>query len=116
LPRPRERTKDIAQAAPVFAALGDPVRLQIVSRLCREGRLSITQLTDGSRISRQAITKHLNALSAAGLIESERCGRERRWQIQIQRLHEVRNYLDQISAQWDQAIDRLRALVERQEH
>lgn len=114
--RRRERTNDPARAAPVFAALGDPVRLQILSRLCREGRLSITQLTEGSRITRQAITKHLNALSAAGLIESERCGRERRWQLQIERLHEVRSYLEQISAQWDQAIGRLHELVEQQRH
>ncbi len=103
----------LADAAPVFAALGDPARLQIVSRLCEDGPLSIVRLTDGSRISRQAITKHLNALSDAGLVKSERSGRERVWQLRPKRLAEARRYLDRISVQWDQALDRLRAFVEQ---
>src|ERR1700754_2262786 len=102
----------LSQAAPVFAALGDPARLQIVSRLCREGPLSISRLTEGARISRQAVTKHLNALSAAGLIEGERSGRERIWQLQPKRLEEVRRHLDAISAQWDDALQRLPKIVE----
>ena len=111
MPRSSAAAK-LADAAPVFAALGDPARLQIVSRLCQGGPLSIVRLTDGSRISRQAITKHLNALSEAGLVKSERSGRERVWQLQPRRLAEVRRYLDSISAQWDDALSRLRALVE----
>ena len=85
----------------MFAALGDPARLQIVGRLCREGPLSISRLTEGARISRQAVTKHLNALSSAGLIEGERSGRECIWQLQPRRLAEVQRHLETISAQWD---------------
>ena len=99
-------------AAPVFAALGDATRLQIVARLCEGGPLSIARLTEGAQVSRQAITKHLHALSDAGLVRSRRAGRERIWQLQTRRLAEVRRYLDRISRQWDQAIGRLRSLVE----
>jgi DNA-binding transcriptional ArsR family regulator len=96
----------------VFAALGDATRLQIVARLCEGGPLSIARLTEGAQVSRQAITKHLHALSDAGLVRSRRAGRERIWQLQTRRLAEVRRYLDRISRQWDQAIGRLRSLVE----
>jgi len=104
-----------ARAAPVFAALGDPTRLHIVARLCEGGPQSIARLTDGSSVSRQAITKHLHALARAGLVRSERAGRERIWQLQTRRLAEVRRYLDRISDRWDEALDRLRAFVEKEQ-
>ena len=99
-------------AAPVFAALGDETRLGLVSRLGNEGPLSISRLTDGAGVSRQAITKHLCALSDAGLVRSRRRGRERIWQLEPRRLGEARGYLDRISAEWDAALDRLRRFVE----
>jgi DNA-binding transcriptional ArsR family regulator len=102
----------IARAAPVFAALGDATRLGIVARLCRSGPQSIVRLTRGAKVSRQAVTKHLHALAHAGLVRSSRAGRERIWEIRTQRLAEVGRYLDQISDQWDEAIGRLRTLVE----
>jgi DNA-binding transcriptional ArsR family regulator len=106
---------NLAGAAPVFAALGDETRLHLVARLCANGPQSIVRLTDGARVSRQAITKHLRALADAGLVRSTRQGRERIWQIRPRRLSEARRYLDQISDQWDRALARLRALVERDE-
>jgi DNA-binding transcriptional ArsR family regulator len=99
-------------AAPVFAALGDESRLQIVSQLCKRGPQSIVELTEQSTISRQAVTKHLHALSKAGLVQSERFGRERVWELKPKRLSEARRYLDAISAQWDAALGRLQAFVE----
>lgn len=102
----------IVAAAPVFAALGDPTRLRIVARLCTHGPQSIAQLTEGSHVTRQAVTKHLLALEDAGLVRGEREGRERIWELRGKRLAEARQWLDQISAQWDAAIDRLRAFVE----
>jgi DNA-binding transcriptional ArsR family regulator len=108
-------TPKLAGAAPVFAALGDETRLHLVARLCTSGPQSIVRLTDGARVSRQAITKHLRALADAGLVRSAREGRERIWEIRPKRLGEARRYLDQISDQWDQAIARLRALVENDE-
>lgn len=104
----------IVSAAPVFAALGDPTRLRIVMRLCTEGPQSIVQLTEGSQVTRQAVTKHLVALEEAGLVRGERDGRERIWELQGKRLAEARQWLDQISQQWDAAIERLRAFVEEE--
>lgn len=100
-----------ARIAPVFTALGDETRLLLVSRLCREGPLSIARLTEGTRLTRQAVTKHLRVLSDAGLACSDRQGRERRWRIEARQLAEVRRLLAQISAQWDAALGRLRTLV-----
>jgi DNA-binding transcriptional ArsR family regulator len=104
----------VSGAAPVFAALGDETRLGLVARLGSEGPLSIRRLTDRAGVSRQAITKHLCALSDAGLVRSRRRGRERIWQLEPSRLGEARSYLDRISAQWDAALDRLRTFVERE--
>lgn len=95
----------------MFAALGDEARLHIVSRLGEAGPLSISRLAAGASISRQAVTKHLHALSDVGLIRGERCGREHIWRLDPRRLTEVQGYLDQIAAQWDAAIERLRAFV-----
>jgi DNA-binding transcriptional ArsR family regulator len=75
--------------------------------------LSIIALTDGAPVSRQAITKHLHALEEAGLARSARLGRESIWELRPHRLAEVHRYLDQIAAQWDAALGRLRAFVEK---
>jgi DNA-binding transcriptional ArsR family regulator len=100
------------ESAPIFAALGDETRLQIVARLCAEGPLSITRLSEGAGVTRQAITKHLNALSAAGLATNVKSGREQIWELETRRLEMARRCLDRISDQWDVALDRLKAFVE----
>lgn len=105
----------LADASPIFAALGDATRLHIVTRLCGEGPLSIVRLADGATVSRQAITKHLHALKEAGLARSSRIGRECIWELRTKRLSEARRYLDQISQQWDAALGRLRAFVEKED-
>lgn len=107
--------RKLVGAAPVFAALGDPARLRIVAKLCEAGPLSIVRLTQGEEISRQAITKHLHALSDVGLVRNERSGRESRWRLETSRLAEAQRYLDQISARWEEALGRLKAAVERDE-
>ncbi len=99
-------------AAPVFAALGETARLRLVGRLCDDGPLSITQLSEGAGVTRQAVTKHLKALAGAGVVRGRRRGRERIWELQPKRLEVARRYLDDVSAQWDASIDRLRAFVE----
>lgn len=106
------RADRLVAAAPVFAALGDPTRLGIVARLCTHGPQSIAQLTEGAAVTRQAVTKHLVALEDAGLVRGARDGRERIWELQGKRLADARGYLEQISSQWDAAIERLRAFVE----
>lgn len=96
----------------MFAALGEPTRLRLVTRLCTEGPLSIARLSEGSGVTRQAITKHLEALASAGVVQGSRAGRERIWELEPRRLEKARQYLDRISEQWDAAIARLRAFVE----
>jgi DNA-binding transcriptional ArsR family regulator len=98
--------------APVFAALGDETRLRLVGRLSAGKPESIARLCEGSRLTRQAITKHLTVLSRAGLVRDRRIGRERVWSLQGRKLAEVREYLDRVSAQWDDALVRLKDFVE----
>jgi len=101
-----------ADSAIVFAALGDETRLRLVARLCDEGPMSITRLTTGCGITRQAVTKHLRVMDRAGLVRNRRHGRESVWELERARLVQARRYLDAISKQWDEALERLRALVE----
>jgi DNA-binding transcriptional ArsR family regulator len=100
-------TLKLSEAAPLFAALGDETRLKLVSRLCSEGPLSIVRLSEGTDVTRQAITKHLRALADAGLVHDTRKGRERIWELRPKRLENARNHLDEISRQWDAALCRL---------
>ena len=101
-----------SSTATVFAALGDETRLRLVSRLCDDGPMSITRLTAGSKVTRQAITKHLRVMEDAGLVRSARHGRESVWQLEQRRLEDARRYFDQSSKQWDAALGRLRKFVE----
>jgi DNA-binding transcriptional ArsR family regulator len=105
----------LVDTAPLFAALGDATRLRMVARLCDEGPLSTAALTDVADMSRQAIAKHLRVLEDAGLLRSGRAGRERIWELETKRLADIRRHLEQISAQWDEAIERLRRMVESDE-
>ena len=100
------------ECAPLFAALGDEVRLRLVSRLCSEGPMSISRLAVGSNISRQAVTKHLRVMESAGLLQSKRAGRESIFQLEQKRLEEARRYLGVISTHWDDVLTRLRSFVE----
>jgi DNA-binding transcriptional ArsR family regulator len=99
--------------AATLAALGDETRLRLVARLSTEGPLSIARLADGADVTRQGITKHLHVLSSAGLVHGVRHGREQIWELDPKRLNETRRYLDRISDQWDDALARLKRLVER---
>jgi DNA-binding transcriptional ArsR family regulator len=99
-------------SAPLFRALGDETRLRLVSRLCDDGPMSITRLTVGSNVTRQAVTKHLRVMQEVGLVRSRRHGREKVWQLERRRIEEARRYLDVISQQWDAALHRLREFVE----
>jgi DNA-binding transcriptional ArsR family regulator len=102
----------VRDAAPLFAALGDETRLRLLVRLSASGPESIAHLSAKSAVSRQAIKKHLDVLSRAGLVRGNRRGREHIWQIEPKRLSDARVYLDRISQQWDDALDRLKQFVE----
>lgn len=76
--------------------------------------MSITQLTGGSDVSRQAVTKHLLVLAEAGLVRDFRQGRERMWELRTRNLEEARRALDMISRQWEDALERLRSMIENE--
>jgi DNA-binding transcriptional ArsR family regulator len=92
--------------------LGDETRLRLVSRLSSGGPTSISRLTVGSGVTRQAVTKHLGVLAGAGLVRGTRRGRERLWKLEPRRLEEARRSLDLISRQWDQSLGKLKLFVE----
>jgi len=98
--------------SPAFAALGDETRLSLVAKLCGGRPRSIPQLTEGSKLTRQAITKHLRVLENLGIVHSFRAGRESLFELRPQPIEELRNYLDLVSARWDQALARLKSFVE----
>lgn len=108
-----EAARSWASSAPLFAALGDATRLGVVARLCRDGPLSITELAADSRVTRQAVSKHLRVLADVGLVKSERTGREHVWRLEPEGLGEAHRCLEQISREWDARLERLRAFVER---
>ena len=108
----RNLTAGARRSAAVFAALGDELRLRIVIKLSTGGPLSTARITDGETMTRQAITKHLDVLSEAGLVHDLRRGRERLWQLQPEPLGDARAYLELVSARWDDTLARLRAFVE----
>lgn len=99
--------------AGTFAALGDSTRLSLLARLSRGQRSSISQLSHGSHLTRQAITKHLRVLERASIVRCVRAGRESLYSLNPEPVQELRRYLDGISAEWDQALARLRSTVEK---
>ena len=102
----------LTRSVSLFAALGDPTRLHLVTRLGSDGRLSIARLTDGTDVTRQAITKHLRVLAAAGLARGVLQGREQIWELDAARLDEARGSLELISRRWDEALARIKTAVE----
>lgn len=102
----------IAEAALLFAALGDQTRLELLRRLSEAGPASISALAANFEVSRQAITKHLQSLAIAGIIDGQRSGREHVWTLNPARLAEAQGCLAMISREWDDALARLKAHIE----
>ena len=102
----------IDEAATRLEALGNETRLSLIAQLCEEAHCSISKLAEGSHITRQAITKHLRVLEGAGLVRGEAAGRECLFEIEPKPLEEVRDYLERVSQQWDEALARLKTFVE----
>ena len=101
-----------AEPVAIFAALGDPTRLQLVARLAGGEPLSISTLTDGMDLTRQAVTKHLHVLESAGIVSSRRVGRESRFSYEPGAVKDASACLNRVSEQWDDALARLQAFVE----
>ena len=99
-----------------FAELGDRTRLSLLMRLSRGGPRSIASLSADAELTRQAVTKHLHVLERAGLVTSIRIGRESRFAYRPEPINDVRSFLDDISAGWDEAIGRLQNFLENDEN
>jgi DNA-binding transcriptional ArsR family regulator len=110
--RSRKRAVTGRGHALAFAALGDATRLRLVRRLASGEPRSIAELTAGSKLTRQAITKHLRALERVGMVRCQREGRESRFAFDPRPVEEMREYLEKVSAEWDAALGRLKAFVE----
>ena len=108
----RRLSTELRGAAPVFAALGDPTRLLLVARLSTGESQSITQLSTGARVTRQAITKHLHVLAQARLVQHSRRGREQLWELNPEQFQQARRALETISKHWESALARLKAALE----
>src|ERR1035437_8422665 len=108
-----QRTRShVVSHAPVFAALGDQTRLALIRALSTGQPRSISQLTAGSRLTRQAVTKHLRVLERVGIVHSVRAGRESRYAFDPQPIAKIQDYLEVVSRQWDEPLARLQAFVE----
>ena len=110
--RKRITAKPKARAR-VFAALGDKTRLALVAKLCSGEPSSITQLAEESKLTRQAITKHLGVLERAGIVRSSHAGRERLFEFDLEPLEGLGAYLNSVAKQWDETRSRRKASVER---
>ena len=91
----------------IFNAIADPVRRTLIARLHQSDALSLSQLAEGLSITRQAVTKHLNQLHKAGLVQIERRGRERLHSLDPKPLAEIDAWLEPYSAAWDRRLERL---------
>lgn len=97
---------------PVFAALADDTRWDILTRLgARE--LSASALATELPVSRQAIAKHLASLADAGLISAVPAGREIRYRAIGARLSGIAAELDRLGTEWDGRLGRIRSIAER---
>jgi DNA-binding transcriptional ArsR family regulator len=108
-----KRRSEFGSCASVFAALGDETRLSLVGKLSNGTPQSISRLAEGSKLTRQAITKHLRVLEGAGVVRSVRAGRESLYEFKPEPLSELQSYLERVSDQWEQALGRLKAFVEK---
>lgn len=98
--------------APLFAALGDETRLSLIARLCQASGQSITQLAEGTKLTRQAVTKHLLVLERVGLVRSVRKGRETLFEFDAAPIETMTQYLDLVSKQWDNKLSDLQKFLD----
>ncbi len=99
--------------ATIFAALGDPTRLSLVSKLIDGKAHSISTLASDTHISRQAVTKHLRVLENVGLVTNLKAGRESLYELDTKPLKSVQEYLAIIASEWDKSLNSLKAFVEK---
>ncbi len=99
-----------AEAGRIFAALADPTRRQVLSAVAARSSATATEVSAVVPVSRQAVTKHLAVLADAGLVGSERVGRETRFAARSGALRPAASWIAETDAAWS---DRLRRLKHR---
>jgi DNA-binding transcriptional ArsR family regulator len=97
----------------VFAALADPTRRRVIDMLAARGTATATELAEELPVTRQAVAKHLGALSSAGLVAGERAGRETRYSLTPEPLQAAVAWIDDVGERWDERLAALRRHVER---
>jgi DNA-binding transcriptional ArsR family regulator len=107
-----KRPSSARAKAAIFAALGDETRLSLLSRLCSGQRYSIAELTEGTKLTRQAVTKHLRVLERVRIVHGTREGRQSLFQFDPHPVIEMKEYLELVSKQWDVALARLKTFAE----
>jgi DNA-binding transcriptional ArsR family regulator len=100
----------------VFAVLADPTRRSLLDQLAKDGPLSATQLAQTYTVTRQAVVKHLAVMADAGLLQSERQGREVRYELRAAQLDEAAAWLSAVGAQWDRRLHALERHFARRQH
>lgn len=98
--------------APIFAALGDETRLSLIAKLCRVSQQSITQLAEGTKLTRQAITKHLQVLERVGLVHKVHKGRETLFEFDAMPIETMSQYLGLVSNQWEKKLTDLQTFLD----
>ena len=94
----------------VFEALADPTRREVLTLVGRQGPVTATELAAQLPVSRQAVAKHLDALRGAGLVESDKHGRDVRYGLKPDGLDHAGAWMEEVGAAWDR---RLAALAKR---
>jgi DNA-binding transcriptional ArsR family regulator len=97
----------------VFGALSDPTRRRLLSLLGDRGEASATELARDLPVSRQAVVKHLGALSGAGLVASRRQGREVRFRPTPEPMSEAMAWMTTVGAEWDERLSALQRELAR---
>ncbi len=108
----RQQRSSLAAKAIVFAALGDETRLSLLAKLGKGEHYSISQLAEGTKLTRQAVTKHLRVLERVRIVHAKRAGRESLFELDPKPIQELTQYLETVSKQWDDALARLKSFVE----
>ncbi len=106
--------RNVVNEGPIFAALSDPLRRDLLVNLAENSPRTATQLADEYPITRQGILKHLDVLEAAGLVKVQQQGREKRYSLTLDPLTELEQWIHDLNALWDMRLLRLKTMLENE--
>lgn len=100
--------------APIFAALADPMRRELLINLAENSPKTVTQLAREYPITRQGILKHLHILRDAGLVAVHQQGRDKRYSLTPEPLDELEHWIKELNSKWNERLARLKAFIENE--